>query len=549
MRAFLFLLLSLPALSLRAESMVVNPAWEARNTPLVTVDSILLRDTVSRFYITLKQLPHTSLTLYDDWIVTDSTGIFCGRVKDIDGVDFNRTFQFDSDSVVHIEMDFPALPPNIGRIDMVGNQKSNEIRIINLSLTEERKTESEYRQPQSSPRPKSASQIPEITFAIDSAWLRGKLIGYHKRLHIPDGKIALTDLFSRQTTDINVPIADDGSFAIKIPLRHPSRQKLFFNERYIPFYIEPSDTLYIQLPLDELFSPYRYSGKMEQNYFHLVYQGRNASINDELRKINVQDTTETEDWLKALNRLSPPEYYISEEMKLKEKLELLDSLYQQKCISEKSWQLSVLNDYYKFLYHLFVYKEFKSINIESEYSKIKTTNRLFANNSPTNMALSATSEYYLPFLVLLENWKAMTTPPNWDYTTFVEALEARGAVLSASEKEALKFIWKESDVPPEHVEQTLQLFNKRYEKEQISMREEKLRDLREETYRNYFGPPTEFTCQLIHTHMLIKLMHSLQRALTQDETKEFTTGIDDDRLLKNIGLYNDVQPSCSPQEQ
>lgn len=87
-------------------------------------------------YITLKQLPHTSLTIHDDWVVQDSMKRFSGKVRDIDGVDFNRIFQFDSDSTIHIEMDFPALPPSLTEVDIIGNQKSNEIRIIGLSLTE-----------------------------------------------------------------------------------------------------------------------------------------------------------------------------------------------------------------------------------------------------------------------------------------------------------------------------------------------------------------------------------------------------------------------------
>ena len=86
MRAFLSLFLPLLISSLHAEKIITNPNWVARNTPVVTVDSILLRDTVSRMYITLKQLPHTSLTIHDDWVVQDSIKRFSGKVRDIDGV-------------------------------------------------------------------------------------------------------------------------------------------------------------------------------------------------------------------------------------------------------------------------------------------------------------------------------------------------------------------------------------------------------------------------------------------------------------------------------
>ena len=185
MRAFLSLFLPLLISSLHAEKIITNPNWVARNTPVVTVDSILLRDTVSRMYITLKQLPYTSLTIHDDWVVQDSMKRFSGKVRDIDGVDFDRIFQFDSDSTIHIEMDFPALPPSLTEIDIIGNQKSNEIRIIGLSLTEKRNKTSIYPQP----NPTYRSATPAITFDTDTAILQGKFVGYHKRLNFPDGKI------------------------------------------------------------------------------------------------------------------------------------------------------------------------------------------------------------------------------------------------------------------------------------------------------------------------------------------------------------------------
>ena len=345
MRAFLSLFLPLLISSLHAEKIITNPNWVARNTPVVTVDSILLRDTVSRMYITLKQLPHTSLTIHDDWVVQDSIKRFSGKVRDIDGVDFDRIFQFDSDSTIHIEMDFPALPPSLTEVDIIGNQKSNEIRIIGLSLTEKRNKTSIYPQP----NPIYRSATPAITFDTDTAILQGKFVGYHKRLNLPDGKIILDDLFSGKQTEINIPIAPDGSFSAKIPTRYPIQQKLIFGDRYIPFYIEPTDTLYIETYLDELFAPYRYSGEIEQNCVHSTYRGKNARINYELREIRLKNISETEDWIKSLNTLSAQKYYTSEENKFKVKLEYVNSKYNQGEISDTSYHLSILNNYYNFI--------------------------------------------------------------------------------------------------------------------------------------------------------------------------------------------------------
>lgn len=534
MRAFLLLLLSLAAPSICAERTVVEPAWQARNTPVVTVDSILLRDTVSRLYITLKQLPHTTLTLHDDWTVQDSTGRFIGKVKEIDGVDFNRIFQFENDSTVNIEMDFPALPPWLNEFDLTGNRPSGEIRIIGILLTQRREVQPLLSHPQSAPSP----PLPAIIFAPDSALLQGRLIGYHRRLNLPDGKIALTDLFTGQQTTLPVPVADDGSFSVRIPICHPMQQRFILGDRYLSFYIEPSDTLYIQVDLDELFAPFRFIGEIEQNCSHLIYQGRNARTNYELRQVRLQNTSETEAWLKAMESLAPAQYRQSEIDKFKVKLESLKQDWQAGALSNKSYPLSVLNLYYSLLSHLIVYNDITSKDMDCEYTDYKGINTLFADFLPLNEPLSTASEYYLPFISLLENREAAAAPPAWNSTEFIEALKARGITVSPHEKEALRFALGESDTPPENVRETIERLNRKSEKEQISMREEKLRERRKRLYCNSLGNPDDFTRQLLDARRTVKLMQSLQRPLTPRELKEFSSAITTPSLRHAIERIN-----------
>ena len=535
MRAFLLLLLSLgPAWLQAAERTLIAPAWTARNTPAITVDSILLRDTLSRLYITLKQLPHTTLTLHDDWAIQDSTGRLIGKVKEVDGVDFDRIFQFEDDSIINIEMDFPALPPSLNEFDLTGNRTTGEMRIIGLSLTHRRELPPPLPHPQSAPSP----PLPVVTFEPDSAWLQGRLIGYHRRLNLPDGKIALTDLFTGRQTTLPVPIADDGSFSVWIPLDRPMQQKLILGDRYLSFYIEPGDTLDIQVILDELFRPYRFTGEIEQNCTHLLYRGRNAQTNYDLKRIRLQSTSETKEWLKAMESLTPSQYLQYETEKSKVKLESLKQDWQAGALSNKSYPLSVLNLYYSLLSHLIVYIDITSKNMDCEYIGYKDINIPFADFSPLNEPLSTASEYYLPFISLLENREAAAAPPAWNSTEFIEALKARGITVSPHEKEALRFALGESDTPPENVRETIERLNRKSEKEQISMREEKLRERRKTLYCNSLGNPDDFTRQLLDARRTVKLMQSLQRALTPRELKEFSSAISDQSLRHAIEQIN-----------
>ncbi|AHF13570.1 hypothetical protein BARVI_01540 [Barnesiella viscericola DSM 18177] len=541
MRAFLLLLLSLAAPLLHAERTITNPAWIARNTPVVTVDSILLRDTLCRLYITLKQLPHTTLTLHDDWVIQDSLGHTIGRVKDIDGVDFNRIFQFESDSTQLVEMDFPALPSSLEEFDLTGNQGPNEIRIIGVSLTKRQTPGSTQAYSQPTP-PTPCTPLPELTFQPDTAWLQGQLIGYQPRLNLPEGKIELTDLFTGQHTTIAVPLAADGSFAVAIPLRYPIQQRMIFNDRYLPFYLEPTDTLYMQVPLDELFAPYRYIGEIEQNCTHLIYRGRNARINEELRQVRLKNSTETEAWIKAFNSLSPRLYQQSEIDKFQVKLQQLKHDCLNGKLSRKSYALSILNDYYLFISHLLVYNQIKGIEEDYEYIKNRNLYTPFAILTPLDNPLSTASTYYPDLLVLLERRESLSPPPIWESREFIEALENRGIILSPSEREALKFALGECHIPPENVQTIIEQLNKKSEKEQIAMREERLQQQREANYRLLFGPSDDFTCQLLDTRRIIKLIQQLHRALSPEELEEFTQTITDTRLQQVIEQINSAAP-------
>lgn len=537
MRAYLLLLLSLSTLPLHAERMVTTPAWTARNTPVVTVDSILLRDTLCRLYITLKQLPHTTLTMHDDWVIQDSLDHTIGRAQDIDGVDFNRIFQFESDSTLSVEMDFPALPQSLEEFDLTGNRGPNEIRIIGISLSKQRTSRTIQAQTELPPTVPSTS-LPELTFQPDTAWLQGRLIGYHPRLNLCDGKIELTNLFTGQNTTIAVPLAADGSFAIAIPLYHPIQQRVIFNDRYLPFYLEPADTLYMQVPLDELFAPYRYIGEIEQNCTHLIYRGRNARINEELRRIRQGNSSETEEWFKAFNSLSPTRYQQSEIDRFQVKLQQLKHDYLAGNLSRKSYLLSILNDYYLFISHLLVYNQIKGVEDDYEYIKNRNLYTPFAVFTPLDNPLSTVSAYYHDLLTVLENQEALSPPPVWKSNEFIEALENRGITLSPSEKEALEFALGECNIPPGNVQETIERINKKSEKEQIAMREERLRQQREANYRYLFGPSDDFTYQLLETRRVIKLIQQLHRALSPEELEEFTQSITDLRLQQVIGQIN-----------
>lgn len=73
------------------------------------VDSIDYRKDLTRVYGTLLGRPHTSSRL--DGVVMIIDGAPAKECTDIDGVDFNRYFQWEDEGTISIEMDFAPVKP------------------------------------------------------------------------------------------------------------------------------------------------------------------------------------------------------------------------------------------------------------------------------------------------------------------------------------------------------------------------------------------------------------------------------------------------------
>lgn len=74
----------------------------------VVVDSVEYRQDLTRLYGKLVGMPHTSGRI-------DAASLLSGKTAmpaaDIDGVDFNRYFQWEDDGLIPIEIDFRASSP------------------------------------------------------------------------------------------------------------------------------------------------------------------------------------------------------------------------------------------------------------------------------------------------------------------------------------------------------------------------------------------------------------------------------------------------------
>lgn len=73
----------------------------------IVVDSIDFRPDLIRVYASLLGAPHTSGRIDD---ITLMVGKRAAKATDIDGIDFNRYYQWEDDGIIPIEIDFPNMP-------------------------------------------------------------------------------------------------------------------------------------------------------------------------------------------------------------------------------------------------------------------------------------------------------------------------------------------------------------------------------------------------------------------------------------------------------
>lgn len=102
--AIFFLVLAVFMAQARVEH---NYETSAAQHITLRVDSIDFRSDLTRLYGKLVGRPHTSQRVD---AVTLNVGSKQYRSTDIDGVDFNRWFQWEDDGVIPVEIDFDKMP-------------------------------------------------------------------------------------------------------------------------------------------------------------------------------------------------------------------------------------------------------------------------------------------------------------------------------------------------------------------------------------------------------------------------------------------------------
>lgn len=337
--AILFFLLAI-SYSAFGQRVINNPAYDFKSTGINTITQIERNKENTRVHIHSEFIPHW-------WISFDSTSYI--RDADtgkkyfpigIEGTEFGKqTFMPDSGDSTFVLI-FPPFDKKMKKFDYMESD-SGEGSIFGVSLKQTKKKknkaveESIYGpwkdlESQLAPEADPSADYGADFFRKDTAHLRGYLKGYDPRAGFSTGIIYLGNELTREDYPTVLQIHPDGRFEADLLLNHPLQGSVSLKNIYIPFYIEPGETLFISLDWEEFLLADRYRNRSYE-FKNIDFRGASAGINRELYKYTLKMFS-YRDFENQMNNMLPSEF----------KKQQLDAMQEaQNSLSEKLKQNSV----------------------------------------------------------------------------------------------------------------------------------------------------------------------------------------------------------------
>lgn len=144
-------------------------------------------------------------------------------------------------------------------------------------------------------------------FHQDSTYLQGYIDGYDPRLGFDTGLIYLSNDITREDYPTVIQIAPDGSFSCRFIINHPIESSVVLGHNWVPFYIEPGQTLTMYIDWEAVMA----RSRARDNYFPIkntAYMGPSASLSYLLNDFDNLISYRYDDLTKSQKTLTPDQY-------------------------------------------------------------------------------------------------------------------------------------------------------------------------------------------------------------------------------------------------
>lgn len=144
-------------------------------------------------------------------------------------------------------------------------------------------------------------------FRQDTTYLQGYIDGYDPRFSFNTGLIYLTNELTGKDYPTVIPIDADGSFGCKFVINHPVEQSITIENNWIPFYIEPGQTLTMYIDWEALLA----RSRARDHAFPIkntAYMGPSASLSYLLKEFRALISYPYADLSNSQKTLTPNQY-------------------------------------------------------------------------------------------------------------------------------------------------------------------------------------------------------------------------------------------------
>ena len=279
-------------LTLFAKDKVINqPIFEFTRSGITHIDKIELGKDETRVYIHSIFIPHWWVKFpKENTFIEDSETGQRWFATDIKNGEFDKEIHMPESGDSTFVLIFPKLDKKVKKINFCDSEDGNS-RIYGISLNpkEKKKTKevpSEVKQwiddelAKAKRKTLMNTEVGEF-FYRDTARLVGYIKGYDPRAGFSTGMIYIRNEITREDYPIVIQVHKDGRFEASIPMNYPENLSFNFNREWIPFYIEPGQTLAVTLDWDEFLMADRLRN-IRYKFSNIQFQGAIADVNKEL---------------------------------------------------------------------------------------------------------------------------------------------------------------------------------------------------------------------------------------------------------------------------
>lgn len=526
MRTIVFILLCTFASSISVYAKIIQkPSVEAKNTTTFQIDSIEIREDLTRIYATCRHLPGHWMVIHSDLCIANPANGQEWVAFDIDGTDFDRKFQVSEQGTANISVDFPSIPQDLRYLDLYEKSGEFPIRIINISLQNDsnsiRHTADKFESVSGkfAVTKQDTANFQSGILKSGIATLRGHINGFHPRLQFGNGLIYLDNIITKEQTTIPVNIDNNGDFSVNMPLYYPVQQTIFFPQGYINFYIEPNDTLYIETDIEDLTVPFRNIEDIEKQSRYTQYYGKLAQVNNELRTIRILSPGNIQEAVIDIPTFTPMTFKEKYTREYHQQQEKLKNWLINNNISSKTSEIALLNQKFAYARMLLDYETYhtrRSPNqvIPPEYYR-------FLKTLPLNEEKALLAADYKLFINRLELSQPLLAARNISSQDLINSFSETRVNLTPDEKELILFSMQmkslNDTVNFNNYTSRMTDFNRKYTSEQILIRENLSSKNTYKIYTKLLELEPGITLDLLYSRKFIPRLNALKRRLTPDE--------------------------------